>query len=549
MFARQQLDMLLSNLRQLGARRLFALAMIGLAVLAAIGLGAYYLSRPATETLYANLSREDVTRIGAALKDAGISFDVNADGTAVLVAPADTARARMQLAEKGLPQSSSSGYELFNDVNSLGLTSFMQEVTKVRALEGELARTIQTMKGIKAARVHIVLPDRASFRRDQQSASASVVIRTENAEDGTSAEAIRHLVAAALPGMKIDAVTVLNTEGAILASGDDPANASSGKKAMLQEQMNRETEAKIRRALTPYLGIDNFQISVTSRLDIDRVTTNETTYDPASKTERSVRVVKETGTSQNRSKQAAASVQQNIPGQAAGGDAGNNSNEETNRREELTNFEISSRSTETVREGFTVQNLSIAILVNRARLVPAEGAGDGAVPLETQIYEIEQLAAAASGFDKARGDKLKVSAVGFADGNGELEPVAALPWSEVLMRQAGTLVNAAAILIVAVLLIWFGLRPAVRAIVARPEEAELIETAMLAGTGGAMGELPAPEGGGAMTPGVTEPVSLIEDLTSKMNRSPQKRLEQIIDFDEEQAAAILRQWLQQEARV
>lgn len=549
MFARQQLDMLLSNLRQLGARRLFALAMIGLAVLAAIGLGAYYLSRPATETLYANLSREDVTRIGAALKDAGISFDVNADGTAVLVAPADTARARMQLAEKGLPQSSSSGYELFNDVNSLGLTSFMQEVTKVRALEGELARTIQTMKGIKAARVHIVLPDRASFRRDQQTASASVVIRTENAEDGTSAEAIRHLVAAALPGMKIDAVTVLNTEGAILASGDDPANASSGKKAMLQEQMNRETEAKIRRALTPYLGIDNFQISVTSRLDIDRVTTNETTYDPASKTERSVRVVKETGTSQNRSKQAAASVQQNMPGQAAGGDAGNNSNEETNRREELTNFEISSRSTETVREGFTVQNLSIAILVNRARLVPAEGAGDGAVPLETQIYEIEQLAAAASGFDKARGDKLKVSAVGFADGNGELEPVAALPWSEVLMRQAGTLVNAATILIVAVLLIWFGLRPAVRAIVARPEDAELIETAMLAGTGGAMGELPAPDGVGAMTPGVTEPVSLIEDLTSKMNRSPQKRLEQIIDFDEEQAAAILRQWLQQEARV
>ncbi|WP_018387903.1 flagellar basal-body MS-ring/collar protein FliF [Ancylobacter sp. FA202] len=548
MFASQQLDMLLGNLRQLGARRLFALAMIGLAVLAAIGLGAYFLSRPTSETLYANLSREDVTRIGGALKDAGISFDVNSDGTAVLVAPADTARARMQLAEKGLPQSSSSGYELFNDVNSLGLTSFMQEVTKVRALEGELARTIQTMKGVKAARVHIVLPDRGSFRKDQQSASASVVIRTENAEDGSSAEAIRHLVAAALPGMKIDAVTVLNTEGAILASGDDPANASSGKKAMLQEQMNRETEAKIRRALTPYLGIDNFQISVTSRLDIDRVTTNETTYDPGSKTERSVRVVKETGTSQNRSKQGAAGVQQNIPAQDGGGDAGSNSNEENSRREELTNFEISSRSTETVREGFNVQNLSIAILVNRARLAPPGEAAEGAVPLETQIYEIEQLAAAASGFDKARGDRLKVSAVGFADGNGELDPVAALPWSEVLMRQAGTLVNAATILIVAVLLIWFGLRPAVRAIVARPDDAELIETSMLAGPGITAGELTGPDGS-PMAAGPNEPISLIEDLTSKMNRSPQKRLEQIIDFDEEQAAAILRQWLQQEVRV
>ena len=542
MFGRQQLDMLLGNLRQLGARRLVALGFIGLAVLASIGLGAYYLSRPTSETLYANLSREDVTRIGGALKDTGISFDVNADGTAVLVAPADTARARMLLAEKGLPQSSSSGYELFNEVQSLGLTSFMQEVTKVRALEGELARTIQTMKGVKAARVHIVLPDRGSFRKDQQLASASVVIRTENAEGASTAEAIRHLVATALPGMKLDAVTVLNTDGAILASGDDPANASSGKKVILQEQLNRETESKIRRALTPYLGIDNFQISVTARLDTDRVTTNETTYDPGSKTERSVRVVKETGNSQNGSKQAAASVQQNIPTQQGGSDNGSNSKEENSRREELTNFEISSRSTETVREGFTVQNLSIAILVNRGRLAPLPDAKDP-VPLETQIYEIEQLAGAAAGFDKARGDKLKVSAVTFADNGGGLEPVPPLPWSEVLTRQAGTLVNAATILIVAVLLIWFGLRPAVRAIVARPDDAEIIETAMLAGPGAVAGELPAPEGG------PTEPTSLIDDLTSKMNRSPQKRLEQIIEFDEEQAAAILRQWLQQEARV
>ncbi|MBS9479324.1 flagellar basal-body MS-ring/collar protein FliF [Ancylobacter radicis] len=552
MIGREQLEMLLSNLRQLGARRLIALGLIGLTVLGAIGLGAYFLSRPTTETLYANLNREDVTRIGGALKDSGIAFDVNSDGTSVLVAPADTARARMLLAEKGLPQSSSSGYELFNDVNSLGLTSFMQEVTKVRALEGELARTIQTMKGVKAARVHIVLPDRASFRREQQQASASVVIRTEDAADDSAADAIRHLVAAALPGMKMDSVTVLNTEGAVLAAGDDPANAAAGKKSVLQDQVNRDTEAKIRRALTPYLGIDNFQISVSTRLDTDRVTMNETTFDPASKTERSVRVIKETGTSQNRSQQQPAGVQQNIPQQQADGAGGNNSNEENNRREELTNFEISSRRTETVREGFTVENLSIAILVNRARL-SATGEGQDAVPLETQIYEIEQLAGAAAGFDKARGDKLKVSAVAFAAGNGELEPVPPLSWTDVLMRQAGTLVNAATILIVAALLIWFGLRPAVRAIVTRPEEAEAIEAAMLAGPAGAMGELPAPESaerppGVPGIPGVSDPVNLIEDLTSKMNRSPQKRLEQIVDFDEEQAAAILRQWLQKEAR-
>jgi flagellar M-ring protein FliF len=161
----------------LGARRLAALAAIGLAVFLSVGIGAYYLSRPAQETLYTGLDREDVGRMGAVLKDAGIPFDVSADGTSLLVSYGNTAQARMLLAEKGLPHSTKSGYELFNDLGSLGLTSFMQEVTKVRALEGELARTIQGMKGIKAARVHIVLPDRGSFRREQQPPSASVVIR------------------------------------------------------------------------------------------------------------------------------------------------------------------------------------------------------------------------------------------------------------------------------------------------------------------------------------------------------------------------------------
>lgn len=205
-----------------------------------------------------------MNRIGGALKDAGIPFDVNADGTTVLVSHSDTARARMLLAVKGLPQSGNTGYELFNDVRAFGLTSFMQEVTRVRALEGELARTIQTMKGIKAARVHIVLPERGSFRRDQQGASASVVIRTETAEDASTAQAIRHLVAAAIPGLKMDQVTVLSTEGAVLSSSEDGASAAGGKKAMLQQQVGRETEEKVRRTLAPYLGLGNFEVQVSA---------------------------------------------------------------------------------------------------------------------------------------------------------------------------------------------------------------------------------------------------------------------------------------------
>ncbi|NNC00690.1 flagellar M-ring protein FliF, partial [Corallococcus exiguus] len=278
--------------------RLIALGLIGLVVFLGVGLGAYYLSRPAQEPLYTGLEREDVSRIGAALKDAGIPFDVSSDGTAVLVSHANTANARMLLAEKGLPQSSKSGYELFNDLGSLGLTSFMQEVTRVRALEGEIARTIQTMKGVKAARVHIVMPDRGSFRREQQPASASVVVRTEPADDMSSAQAIRHLVAAAIPGMKVDRVTVLNTDGTLLMSGDDGTNASTGKMASLERTVGREIQDNVRRTLTPYLGLGNFEISVAARLNTDKTNVSQTIFDPESKVERSIRTVKETEVSQ-----------------------------------------------------------------------------------------------------------------------------------------------------------------------------------------------------------------------------------------------------------
>lgn len=539
---REHAEKLWSNILELGARRLIALGLIGLVVFLGVGLGAYYLSRPAQEPLYTGLEREDVSRIGAALKDAGIPFDVSSDGTAVLVSHANTANARMLLAEKGLPQSSKSGYELFNDLGSLGLTSFMQEVTRVRALEGEIARTIQTMKGVKAARVHIVMPDRGSFRREQQPASASVVVRTEPADDMSSAQAIRHLVAAAIPGMKVDRVTVLNTDGTLLMSGDDGTNASTGKMASLERTVGREIQDNVRRTLTPYLGLGNFEISVAARLNTDKTNVSQTIFDPESKVERSIRTVKETEVSQNRANQRPTTVQQNLPEERVRSEGGENSSEDNQRREELTNYEISSKTIQTISDGYSVKNLSVAVLVNRSRIAALVGNDAPQSAIDARIAEIEQLVSSAAGFDKARGDQIKVAAVGFIDDGRLMEAAPALGFGEVFMRQFGNIINAATILIVATLLIWFGLRPAVTAILARPEIEQQYDAAAVAA-------LAAPEGAveGAADPqlaAATVP-NLIEDLTGKMNRSPQKKLEQMVEFDENHAAAILKQWLHQ----
>src|SRR5690606_10921789 len=241
---------------------------------------AYYLSRPQQEVLYTGLDKNDVGRIGSALKDAGIPYDVSPDGETVLVNYGATMRARMLLAERGLPRSGGAGYELFDDLGSLGLTSFMQEVTRVRAIEGELARTIQSIQGVTAARVHIVMPEKGSFRRQQRDPSASVVLRTETPDATRTAEAIRHLVAAAVPGMTAENVTVLDTTGTLLASGGDPRNLAAGQKAGLEEMIGRRVSDNIRKTLTPYLGIDNFQVSVAATLKTDRQRINQTIYDP-----------------------------------------------------------------------------------------------------------------------------------------------------------------------------------------------------------------------------------------------------------------------------
>jgi flagellar M-ring protein FliF len=540
MISRENAQKLWQNLLELGARRLIALAFVGVTVFAGVGFGAYFLSRPELEVLYTGLSRDDINRMGAALRDADIKFDVNSAGDAISVRRGQTVQARVMLAEKGLPNSSSAGYELFDKVGSLGLTSFMQEVTRVRALEGELARTIQVMKGVKAARVHVVLGERGSFRRERQPPSASVVVRGEvNVESGTP-QAIRYLIAAAVPGMVPDRVTVMNAEGTLMLAGDDASTSTSARTTTLEKFVNRSVQESIRKTLIPYLGIDNFEVSVASKLNTDRRQINETTYDPESRAERSVRSTRENEKSQNAARQTPTTVEQNVPNNRPEAAGGTQSAEEKNKREDVTNYEMSTKTVTTVSDGYNVSRLSIAVLINRPRLIATVGGEATATAIESKIAEIEQIAAMAAGIDKQRGDQIRVSAVEFMENGRDIEPIPPMGLSEILARQLGNIINAVAILLMAVLLVWFGLRPAVNSILEaraaeRAAEAQNSEFAALADAQAAA----AAQQAGALE--LDEP-NLVEDLTSKMRRAPLKRLEQIIQLNEKQAADVVRRW-------
>jgi flagellar M-ring protein FliF len=546
MVNREHAQKLWNNLLELGTKRLILLAVIGVAVFAGVGGGAYYLSRPEYNTLYAGLSREDISRVGSVLRDANIPFDVNTAGDTVYVRPAQTAQARTLLADKGLPSNTSGGYELFDKIGSLGLTSFMQEVTRVRALEGEIARTIQVLKDVKAARVHIVIPARGSFRREQLPPSASVVLRTEGPADARTARSVRHLVAAAVPGMTADKVTVLDSNGSLLSDDDGSGGVGATPTTManLQRVVSRSIQENVSRALTPYLGLDNFEVSVATQLSTDKRQTNETVYDPESRVQRSVRAVREKESSQSMDRQQPTTVQQNLPDQQVNANGGKNNSDEKQRREDITNYEVSSKTVTTVSDGYVVNKMFLAVLVNRPRLVASLGDKASDAAIDAKVAEIAQIAATAAGVDKPRGDQIQVSAVEFMEGARDMAPVPSITFTEVMMRQAGSLVSAITILAVAGMLIWFGLRPAINTILvsAKSDETSQFQAeanALLAG-GSA--------GGAATTAALSSepPPNLIQDVSTSIQNAPQKRLEQIIQLDEKQAAAILKQWIRQE---
>lgn len=537
MIPRDQLMQFGQNLTGLGTKRLVALSVVGLLVVALVIGSAYFLSRPPKETLYTGLAQQDIARIGAALGDLNITFDVDQQGGAVLVPYGQASRARMLLAEQGLPSASSGGYELFDQLGSMGLTSFMQEVTRVRALEGEMARTIQTMKGVKAARVHIVMADAGSFRRQSRPATASVVIRTDLPGEFPGAAAIRHLIAAAVPELAIDRVSILNTNGAVLAAAGDPNSMVPGKMLSLEQTVSERLQQNVNTTLAPYLGVGNFQVSVAATVNTDKRQTKETTYDPDKRVERSTHIIKRAESSENRTATGAVGVEQNIPEEEPAGSDADRSASKDERREEVTNFEISSRTTNTVSEGYRVEKLTVAVVVNRAQLLE-EGQVATPATMDARLKEIEGLVAAATGIDANRGDVVTVSAVDFQGQADALAPIPGISFVEHLMRNMGTVINGAAAVLIAWLVIWYGVRPMATSM-REAAEASAINGGSLAAAGG--GSIAGQDGLDAL---LSADSGLVEDYQRRNENSPQSRLQRIIDMDESQAAAVLKQWMQ-----
>jgi flagellar M-ring protein FliF len=517
------------NLGALGSRKLLALGVGALILVGTILGTAYVLSRPGYEPLYSGLDAQESSRVAAALRELNIGFDTSTDGSTIFVEFGSAPRARMFLAERGLPRNATAGYELFDRLGSLGLTSFMQEVTKIRALEGELARSILNFKGVKSARVHLAIAEDGALRSRRQAPSASVVVGVDGGHDN-EAQAIKHLVAAAVPGMLVDAVTVLSTDGTLLGAGRAEVNGTAIRLAELEQGQAEKLEAKVARTLAPLLGVGRFKVSVVARINADTRQVNETIYNPEGKVERSVRTVKESQSSQNSNGQSPVSVERNMPTDKPRNE-GKQSNEDNQKKEELTNFEVSSKAVLTTSGGYSLERLSVAVVVDKVALVSAEGKPLEENAMDRRVSEISELISSAVGFSKERGDVIKVAVAEFADRPVEYETKASNHALVIVARQAGAIFNVLAILAGAFALFRFGIRPFLKA---------MIESDNQSRPGYISQSHQAQDASGL-------PASPDERLHPTIETSPrrlgQRRLKTMVDTDEEEVASILKHWV------
>ncbi|WPY94920.1 flagellar basal-body MS-ring/collar protein FliF [Limimaricola variabilis] len=476
---------IIDNLAGLGRTRLIALGATGLGLVLALSVGLNLVLAPSFAPLYSDLSPATAGRVVSALEQDGFDVELSGGGTIVSVPQDDVARARMSLAEQGLPGEGGAGWEIFDQSSGLGMNSFMQQVSRLRALEGELARSIQTIDGIDAARVHLVLPEREAFSRTRPEPSASVIVRGRATSSISRRQglAIRALVASAVPDLAPSRVTVLSASGETILSEETEGDAGvQAAGASMQERLQRS----ITEMLTARVGAGNARVQVNVDLSTERQVIREQSFDPDQQVVRSTETRQEEAQDREGT-QTEVGVANNLPPELGGDAGGEQSASTSTRTDEIVNYEIGSTQRETVREPGSVERISVAVLVNGIYNVAANGE---TVYEERSPEELERLTAlvrSAVGFDEARGDTVSVDSLRFMDYSMDVGAPIGLSLGQTIAQNFGAILRGTFALALVAAVLGFGLRPMLRRVL--PETGTGLALAGATAGAGSAGQL------------------------------------------------------------
>ncbi len=553
---------ILDGLKSLGAARLVALGLVAAGMMALLTVIATRGGNDRMALLYSDLDMREAGQMADALDRAHIAHQMNGAGTELLVPADDVSRARLLLARENLPSGGSIGYEIFDRGDGMTASQFQQSINQTRALEGELSRTIREIHGVRAARVHLVLPRREPFARDAQDAQASVLLTPTGAGrlDRESIQAILNLVAAAVPGLRAKSVTIVDSLGNLLVRAGEPTEAAAA--AQTGEEIRRATELRLDRAveqmLEPSLGQGRVRAEASVEMNFDQVRETTEKFDPDGQVPRSTQTT--TDNTKSTEPTPGVSVQNNLPNADAGTAGAAGSQEQ--RQEETTNFEIGKTVRTLVQEQPRIQRVSLAVLVDGVETRGPDGAVTWRERSPAELDQIAKLARGAIGFDEHRGDTVEVVNMRFveaAPSDGQsARGILGVPLEKAdLMRIAQSLLPA----LVAVLGLLLVLRPMVLRLTAIPAAAvalggggvdALMTDADGAIAGGAIGgtagvpRLPGPGGAGADGAEADDDMVSIARIEGQIKSSSVRKVIELVERYPEESLAIMRGWMARE---
>jgi flagellar M-ring protein FliF len=456
--------------------------------------------------LFTDLSPEDAASIVKDLERQAISYEIKNDG-AIVMAPKDkVARLRMKLAEGGLPKGGGVGYEIFDKSDALGATSFIQNINHLRALEGELARTIRGIDRVQAARVHLVLPERPLFSRDKIDATASIVLKVRGTLEPQQVRAIRHLVATAVNGMKPERVSVIDETGKLLADGATPDNALEGagadeRKMAFESRLRNQVEAIV----SSVVGPGHARVQLSADFDFNRITETSDKFDPDGRVVRSSQTREEQSSSGDGKDGGAVSVGNELPGSNKPAEGGGGGRDQNKKTEEIVNYEISRTTKTEVIEAGRINRVSAAVLVDGNYSKNDKGEIVYQPRAKEEIDRIAALVRTAIGFNAKRGDQVEVVNLRFAESSAVPinEPAGWMSYLQFTKEDIMRGVELGVMALLSLIVLLMVVRPLVRRIVT-PEGAQaalggpgIAGAAGVAGVAGAIG-LPGMSGTGVV---------------------------------------------------
>ena len=511
---------------------------------ALLGFFAFVIMRvttPQMTTLFTDLSADDSSGIIKDLERQAIPFELRNEGAVIMVPKDKVTRLRMKLAENNLPKGGGVGYEIFDKSDALGTTSFVQNINHLRALEGELARTIRAIDRIQAARVHLVLPERPLFARETPEPSASIVVRVRGALEPQQIRAIRHVVASAVNGLKPQRVSIVDEAGRLLADGagtDVESSVGDERRAAFEKRMRKQIEDIV----SSVVGSGRARVQLSADFDYNKITQTSDKFDPEGRVLRSSQSREESSATADNNGQV--TVNNELPGNQ-GGNNTSTARDQSKKSEETNNYEISRVTKTEVTEAGRVNRISVAVLVDGSYSKSEKGEQVYQDRSKEQLDRIAALVRSAIGFDQKRGDQVEVVNLRFAEAPSVppvTEPTGLLGMLQFTKDDVMYGIELAVMMLLGLVVLFMVVRPLVKRILAAeviPARTEATAPALTDGSAeaGVPGQQLLPSGA------ITSQLIDVAQVQGQVHAQAVHRVGELAERNPNETASIVRQWL------